>query len=38
MCGQVAGLVHERQSAAQIVDDIVGGAEALLKGASQWVA
>lgn len=38
MCGQVAGLVRERQSAAQIVDDIVGGAEALLLEASRWVA
>ena len=37
-CGQVAGLVRERQSARAIVEDIVGGAEALLKGAAAWVA
>lgn len=38
MCGQIAGLVHERQSAAEIVNDLVEGAEQLLKGASAWVA
>lgn len=38
MCGQIAGLVHERQSAAEIVNDLVDGAERLLKGASAWVA
>ncbi|WP_346674916.1 enoyl-[acyl-carrier-protein] reductase FabK [Enorma phocaeensis] len=38
MCGQIAGLVHERQSAAEIVNDLVDGAEQLLKGASAWVA
>ncbi len=38
MCGQIAGLVHARQSAADIVNDLVGGAEALLKEASSWVA
>ena len=38
MCGQVAGLVRERQSARAIVEDIVGGAEELLKGAAAWVA
>ncbi|HJG38041.1 enoyl-[acyl-carrier-protein] reductase FabK [Enorma phocaeensis] len=38
MCGQIAGLVHERQSAAEIVNDLVDGAEQLLKGAAAWVA
>ena len=37
MCGQIAGMVHERQSAAEIVDDLVNGAEKLLKEAPAWV-
>ena len=37
MCGQIAGLVHERQSALEIVDDLVNGAEKLLKEAPSWV-
>ena len=37
MCGQIAGLVKRRQSAAEIVDDLVGGAEKVLKGATTWV-
>ena len=38
LCGQVAGMVNERQSAREIVDDLVDGAERVLKGASTWVA
>ena len=38
LCGQIAGMVNERQSAREIVDDLVGGAEHVLKGASAWVA
>ena len=37
LCGQVAGMVHERQSAAAIVDDLVDGAERVLAGAGTWV-
>ncbi len=37
LCGQVAGMVTERQMAAQIVDDLVDGAEQVLKGAASWV-
>ena len=37
MCGQIAGMVHERQSAAEIMDDLVNGAEKLLKEAPAWV-
>ena len=37
MCGQIAGMVHERQSAAEIVDDLLNGAETLLKEAPAWV-
>ena len=37
-CGQIAGMVSERQSAREIVDDLVDGAERVLKGASAWVA
>ena len=36
--GQIAGMVNERQSAREIVDDLVDGAEHVLKGACAWVA
>ena len=38
MAGQIAGMVNERQSAREIVDDLVDGAEHVLKGACAWVA
>ena len=38
LCGQIAGMVNERQSAREIVDDVVDGAEHVLKGACAWVA
>ncbi|WP_144743247.1 enoyl-[acyl-carrier-protein] reductase FabK [Enorma burkinafasonensis] len=38
MCGQIAGLVSRRATAREIVDDLVEGAERLLKGAPSWVA
>ncbi len=37
LCGQVAGMVRRRQSAAEIVDDLVGGAERVLSEGSAWV-
>lgn len=37
LCGQIAGMVNECQSAREIVDDLVDGAERVLKGASAWV-
>ena len=37
LCGQIAGMVRERQSALEIVDDLVNGAEKVLSGAMQWV-
>ncbi|MDR0862484.1 MAG: enoyl-[acyl-carrier-protein] reductase FabK [Oscillospiraceae bacterium] len=37
MSGQVAGLVKREQSAAEIIADLISGAEAALKGASSWV-
>lgn len=37
MAGQIAGLVQKRQSAAEILVEVTGQAEALLRGASQWV-
>ena len=36
-CGQIAGMVRERQTAREIVDDLVDGAERALKGAARWV-
>lgn len=37
MAGEVAAMVHQEQTAAQIVDDLMGGAERCLKGATAWV-
>lgn len=37
LCGQIAGMVTQRQTAAEIVDDLVGGAEKVLAGAKRWV-
>ncbi|MDD4796253.1 MAG: nitronate monooxygenase [Eubacteriales bacterium] len=37
MAGQIAGLVQRRQSAAEIINEVTGQAETLLRGACQWV-
>ena len=37
LAGEAAGLISRRESAAAIVEDIIGGAEALLSGAPQFV-
>ena len=37
LCGQVAGMVRERQRAADIVDDLVSDGEKVLRKASAWV-
>ncbi|MGN1248713.1 MAG: nitronate monooxygenase, partial [Candidatus Spyradocola sp.] len=37
MCGQIAGLVKKEQPAAEIIREMFDEAEALLKGAAQWV-
>ena len=37
LSGEAAGLISRRESAAAIVEDIIGGAEALLSGAPQFV-
>lgn len=37
LCGQAAAMVHEIQPAAQIVKEIIEGAEPVLKGAMKWV-
>ena len=37
LCGQIAGMVTKREPAAAIVDDLVDGAERVLKGATKWV-
>ena len=37
MAGQIAGLVTKEQSAKEIVEELCGQAEQLLKGASIWV-
>ena len=37
LCGQIAGMVKERESAETIVNDLVAGAEQVLLGAAKWV-
>ena len=37
LAGEVAGLIKEEQTAAQIVDDIMGGAEKLLRSGSSLI-
>ena len=37
LCGQVAGMVRERQSAADIVDDLVSDGEKVLGETGAWV-
>lgn len=37
LCGQIAGMVTRREPAAAIVDDLMDGAEHVLKEATKWV-
>ena len=37
LCGQIAGMVTKREPAAAIVDDLMDGAEHVLKEATKWV-
>lgn len=37
LCGQIAGMVTKREPAAAIVDDLMDGAERVLKEAAKWV-
>lgn len=37
LCGEIAGLVNERMSCAQIIEEVCGDCEKLLMGASKWV-
>ena len=37
LCGQIAGMVTKRESAADIVNDLLDGAERVLAGATRWV-
>ena len=37
LAGQAAGMVHRRQPAAEIVRELIEGAEPVLKGACKWV-
>ena len=36
LCGQIAGLVKRIEPAAAIIDDVISGAEKLLRGAPEW--
>ena len=37
LAGEVAGLIHREETALEIVNDIIGGAEKLLTGAKEWI-
>ena len=37
LCGQIAGLVKQIEPAAAIIDDVMSGAEKLLRGAPEWI-
>lgn len=37
LCGQIAGMVNKEQPAADIVRELIEGAEPILKGACKWV-
>ena len=37
MCGQIAGMVTERNTCAEIIRSITEEAEQILRGADQWV-
>jgi enoyl-[acyl-carrier protein] reductase II len=37
LSGQVAGMVKKEQSAAEIVEELMGEGAAILMGASKWV-
>lgn len=37
LAGQISGLVNEEQTAKEIIEDVVFGAEKILKGAQTWV-
>ncbi len=38
LAGQIAGMVHKEQPAGDIVREVMAEAEAVLKGASQWLS
>lgn len=37
MCGQIAGMIHKEQSAADIITSIVTQAEDILTGGCPWI-
>ena len=37
LAGQISGMIHKEQPAAEIIQELVTQAEALLKGADKWV-
>ena len=37
LAGQVAGMIHREQPAAEIIREMFAQAEPILKGACQWV-
>ena len=37
LAGEVAGMIHKKETAAEIVEDIMGGAEKLLKNAPSLI-
>ncbi|MBS6367605.1 MAG: enoyl-[acyl-carrier-protein] reductase FabK, partial [Clostridiales bacterium] len=37
LAGQISGMIHKEQSAAEIVQELCTEAETVLKGATKWV-
>jgi enoyl-[acyl-carrier protein] reductase II len=37
LAGQIAAMVRQEQSALQIVEEVIGGVEPLLRGAATWI-
>lgn len=37
LAGQISGMVKTEQTAKEIIEDVINGCEAVLKGAAQWV-
>lgn len=37
LAGQISGMIHKEQPAAEIIREMFEGAEEVLKGAGKWV-
>jgi enoyl-[acyl-carrier protein] reductase II len=37
LAGQISGMVNKEMTAAEIIEEVVGECETILKGAASWV-